>query len=297
MLVQESIEKFLLYTERQRRYAQATIKTYSITLQKLAQKFDRQTQITDLTTNDLRLFLRNLFTNENPTANSKALYIACLKSFFRFCTQEQIIKQNIAEFLKVPKRPKRLVNFIPQKTLRLENIPEIENPTFPLIRAHFLFELLYGSGLRISECASLKRRQLDIGNRTVRVIGKGNKERLVPISQETVFRFQKFEEKLREKQILLTPESPIFLGEKGKANDVRTLRRDIQSFLRSLGWEGKASPHVLRHSFATHLLENDAQIMSVKDLLGHSSLSTTQVYTHVSAERLKKAFKKSHPRE
>ena len=92
------------------------------------------------------------------------------------------------------------------------------------------------------------------------------------------------------------PTSPLFLGEDGKPYSIRTLRNDIHDLLRKIGWEGKASPHVLRHSFATHLLENGAEIMSVKEMLGHSSISTTQVYTHVNAERLRAAFKKTHPR-
>ena len=201
-----------------------------------------------------------------------------------------------AETVPMPKRPKRLVSFLSQKDLAPEKFPEIENPTLPLIRARVLLELIYGSGLRISECQNLTWSKIDLSNRQVRVLGKGNKERIVPLTHDLVRWLNAYKLKLTEENRWASSNSPVFLNEHGEAHDVRTLRRDIHDLLKSIGWEGKASPHVLRHSFATHLLENGADIMSVKEMLGHSSLATTQVYTHVSAERLKEAFKKTHPR-
>lgn len=176
------------------------------------------------------------------------------------------------------------------------NFQEIENPPLPMIRARVLLELIYGSGLRISECQSLTWLRLDFQNRTVRVIGKGNKEREVPLTRESIDWFNTYKLKLAEAGRLVSAKGAVFLNEQGEAHNVRTLRRDIHDLLRSIGWEGKASPHVLRHSFATHLLENGADLMSVKEMLGHESLATTQVYTHISAERLKESFKKAHPR-
>ena len=296
MQIAGCIKNYLLYIERQRRFSPATIRTYSQVLQKLQKYFHDIDSIENLTAQKLRLFIRHARTEEELNVKTIALYIACLKSFFRFLLTKHLVKTNESEKLESPKLPKRLVNFIPQKTLDLKNIPEIENPTFQMVRARFLLELLYGSGLRISECTSLTLNHFDLKNLLVRVFGKGNKERIVPLTDISVKWLQIYKNKLLEENRILTPATPLFSGESGKPYNVRTLRRDIYSFLRSIGWEGKASPHILRHSFATHLLENDANIMSVKEMLGHESLSTTQVYTHVTAERLKEAFKKAHPR-
>lgn len=296
MLLRDAIQNFLIYLERRRRYSPLTIKTYSAILEKLSENFDPDADVLVLSPNELRLFIRFLRTKENLALSTISLNIACLKSFFRYLVKERILERNAADCLEMPKRPKRLVNFIPQKTLSIQNLIEIENPPLQWVRARFLLELLYGSGLRISEAASLKIASFDISEKKVRVLGKGNRERIVPLTETSLLWREKYLDALRADGRLSTPSSPLFLNAEGKAHNVRTLRRDIENFLRSIGWEGKANPHILRHSFATHLLENDADIMSVKEMLGHASLSTTQVYTHVTAERLKKLFKKAHPR-
>lgn len=300
MQVTEAIQNFLLYIERQRRYSDATVKTYRIVLEKLQESLESHEKVEfaaeSLTKEDFKLFIRERRMIDGLATSSLALHVACLKSFTKYLIRERVLTVNIAEDLSAPKREKRLVTFLPQKTLDLSNLPDIEKPTLPMVRARFLLELIYGSGLRISECANLTWNRLDTRNHLVRVLGKGNKERIVPVTETTEIWAEKYKAKLAEAGRLPAVQSPVFLNVEGKANNVRTLREDIYGLLHSLGWEGKASPHVLRHSFATHLLENDANIMGVKDMLGHSSLSTTQVYTHVTAERLKKAFKKSHPR-
>ena len=220
-----------------------------------------------------------------------------MKSFGKYLVRSKILQKNPAETVPMPKRPKRLVQFLGQKDLAEEKFPELpENPTLKQVRARLLLELIYGSGLRISECQSLCWNQLQIKEKLVRVIGKGNKERIVPITDALTLWLEKFRAAEIEAGHAPSATSFVFLSEGGKPYDIRTLRNDIHDLLREIGWEGKASPHVLRHSFATHLLENGAEIMSVKEMLGHSNISTTQIYTHVNAERLKQAFKKTHPR-
>jgi integrase/recombinase XerC/integrase/recombinase XerD len=197
----------------------------------------------------------------------------------------------------MPKRPKRLVNVLGQKDLAEEKFPELpENATLPQVRARILLELIYGSGLRISECQMLAWDRINEKEFLVRVLGKGRKERIVPLTESFVNRIANYKQMQLEAGHIPTATGYVFLSEDGKPFGLRTLRNDIQHLLREIGWEGKASPHVLRHSFATHLLENGAEIMSVKEMLGHSNISTTQVYTHVNAERLRAAFKKTHPR-
>lgn len=246
---------------------------------------------------NVKNFVWNLKIKQKLAPTSICEHLAALKSFGKYLVRSKILDKNPAEAVPMPKRPKRLVSFLGQKDLAQEKFPELpENPTLKQIRARLLLELIYGSGLRISECQSLCWNQLQIKERLVRVIGKGNKERIVPITDALITWLEQFRAAEIEAGHAPSITSPVFLSENGKPYDVRTLRSDIHDLLREIGWEGKASPHVLRHSFATHLLENGAEIMSVKEMLGHSNISTTQIYTHVNAERLREAFKKTHPR-
>ena len=305
MLLDEYIQNFLIYLQTQRRYSERTVITYRKSLEKFCSSIDGNVPAAEKSAVPLgafsemsvKNFVWDLKIKQKLAPTSICEHLAALKSFGKYLVRSKVLQKNPAEAVPMPKRPKRLVNVLGQKDLAEDKFPELpENPKLPQIRARFLLELIYGSGLRISECQSLCWNQLRTKERLVRVIGKGNKERIVPITDSLITWLEKF--RAAEIKAGHTPSitSPVFLNEDGKPYDVRTLRSDIHDLLREIGWEGKASPHVLRHSFATHLLENGAEIMSVKEMLGHSNISTTQVYTHVNAERLREAFKKTHPR-
>lgn len=311
MLLDEYIRNFLIYLQTQRRYSERTVETYRKSLEKYlahiagngARSPNTQQEtaacfapLDSFSEMNVKNFVWDLKIKQKLAPTSICEHLAALKSFGKYLVRSKILDKNPAETVPMPKRPKRLVSFLGQKDLAQEKFPELENPTLQQIRARLLLELIYGSGLRISECQSLCWNQLQIKERLVRVIGKGNKERIVPITDTLITWLEQF--RIAEIEAGHTPSitSPVFLNENGKPYDVRTLRSDIHDLLREIGWEGKASPHVLRHSFATHLLENGAEIMSVKEMLGHSNISTTQIYTHVNAERLREAFKKTHPR-
>jgi Site-specific recombinase XerD len=308
MLLDEYIQNFLIYLQTQRRYSERTVETYRKSLEKYHSMLvgngrSDQSDIANNVTLDtfsetnVKNFVWDLKIKQKLAPTSICEHLAALKSFGKYLVRSKILDKNPAEAVPMPKRPKRLVSFLGQKDLAEEKFPELpENPTLKQIRARLLLELIYGSGLRISECQSLCWNQLQIKERLVRVIGKGNKERIVPITDTLITWLEQFRAAEIEAGHAPSITSPVFLNENGKPYDVRTLRSDIHNLLREIGWEGKASPHVLRHSFATHLLENGAEIMSVKEMLGHSNISTTQIYTHVNAERLKQAFKKTHPR-
>ena len=306
MLLDEYIQNFLIYLQTQRRYSERTIDTYRKSLEKYQASLN-ESAIADKSTSNtatlesfteasVKKFVWDLKIKQKLAPTSICEHLAALKSFGKYLVRSKILDKNPAETVPMPKRPKRLVAFLSQKDLSEEKFPELENPTLPQIRARLLLELIYGSGLRISECQSLHWNQLRTKERLVRVIGKGNKERIVPITDSLISWLEQFRVAEIEAGHAPSETSYVFLSENGEPYDVRTLRKDIHDLLRSIGWEGKASPHVLRHSFATHLLENGAEIMSVKEMLGHSSISTTQIYTHVNAERLREAFKKTHPR-
>lgn len=296
MLLQEHMSAFLAYLETQRRYSPRTIDTYQKSLKKFLDLQPENAPVEAFSEMSIKAFVWDMKMKQKLAVGSICEHLAALKSFGKYLVRSSVLQANPAEGVPMPKKPKRLVSFLGQKDLAEEKFPELENPTLPQVRARLLLELIYGSGLRISECQSLCWNQIMASERLVRVIGKGNKERIVPITQTLLNKLQEF--KAMEINAGRSPSAIgyIFLSDEGKPFGIRTLRNDIQQLLRSIGWEGKASPHVLRHSFATHLLENGAEIMSVKEMLGHESISTTQIYTHVSAERLRKAFKKAHPR-
>jgi site-specific recombinase XerD len=296
MSLQNHISNFLTYLETRRRFSPRTIDTYRKSLDKFLALVGEGALLESFSEMQVKSFVWDLKMRQKLSPTSICEHLAALKSFGKYLVRSSILETNPTENIPMPKRPKRLVAFLGQKDLAEEKFPEIENPTLPQVRARVLLELIYGSGLRISECQSLTWDRLREKERLVRVLGKGNKERIVPITDSLVERLGLFRAKLTESGHLVSATGFVFISEDGKPYSIRTLRNDIRDLLREIGWEGKASPHVLRHSFATHLLENGAEIMSVKEMLGHSSISTTQIYTHVNAERLKQAFKKTHPR-
>lgn len=292
----QDMDNFIDYITHQRLYSPRTIDTYQKTLHKFLKNLPENPSRNDFQIATIRQFIWILKTEEKLAPASIGLHLACLKSFGKYMVRSHIITTNPAARIPMPKKPKRLVSFLSQKDLNVEKFAESDTLSLPLLRARLLLEFIYGSGLRISECVSLTWESIDRTAEQVRVVGKGNKERIIPITHELQKCLTQYQFLLEQEKHPITIRGPVFVNKTGAAYNVRTLRLDIEHLLRSIGWEGKASPHVLRHSFATHLLENGADLLSVKEMLGHNSLSTTQVYTHVSAERLKKSFKKAHPR-
>lgn len=296
MLLSEYFDQFFDYLNTQRRYSPRTVETYRKSAEKFLTFAGAEVSLAAFSEMSIKGFVWDMKMKQNLSPTSICEHLAALKSFGKYLVRSQVLQKNPAENVPMPKRPKRLVSFMSQKDLAPEKFPELVDPTLPQVRARFLLELIYGSGLRISECQSLTWDRIREKERLVRVLGKGSKERIVPITDSLIQWLGLFRTMLIEASHLPSPTGFVFLSEEGKPYSIRTLRNDIHNLLRTVGWEGKASPHVLRHSFATHLLENGAEIMSVKEMLGHSNISTTQIYTHVNAERLKAAFKKTHPR-
>jgi len=289
MLSQE-ISRFIAYLETQKKFSPHTIRAYMRILKDFADFLQTDISPKDLNTDLMREWIWSIKENKKAVA-TQAQALACLKSFGKYLVRSTILEHNPAAAIKTPKKPKRLVSFLSQKEM---NAPFNEDENN--IRARTVLELLYGTGLRISECANLTWGNLNFAEELVRVWGKGSKERIVPLTKDSIKWLGKYKDSQSKKGVPCFPSNFVFSKNGEKPYNTRKLYSDIHNLLRSIGWEGKASPHVLRHTFATHLLENGANIVTVQKLLGHSNPNTTQIYTHVSAEMLKDSLKQAHPR-
>lgn len=242
---------------------------------------------------------------EGLSAATIARRASTLRSLARFLLSREWIESDPTQGLTLPKRPSRLVKVIDavglEKALSPAALPEEAAPEALSadLRSRCLLELFYGSGLRLSEVHGLDWRNLDLAKGTVRVRGKGNKERLVPLTDPAVKLLLRWREDVVRQTgaaSLVSPDAnALWPGLKGMRLSRRTLERIVGQALASSGSGGPTHPHALRHSFATHLLDHGADLVSVKEMLGHASLAATQVYTHVSVERLRQAHAKAHP--
>jgi len=246
----------------------------------------------------LRDFLNHLYTERELSKSSVSRKLACLKTFFKFMVREGRLKANPAELITSPRLPKKLPSFLAEA----EAAAIIEMPqgnTLKALRDRAILELLYASGLRVSELVGLNEDEIDMKQETVRVLGKGNKERIVPFGSFAAAALREYLAKKRSLRITVAEESgnlPAFISLRGLRLSSRDVQRLVARVRLSLETTRRVTPHTLRHSFATHLLERGADLRSIQELLGHESLSTTQKYTHVSVQHLKNEYDKAHPK-
>jgi integrase/recombinase XerD len=229
------------------------------------------------------------------SGESVYLEIAALRAFYKYAENEKLLPANIAENLSLPRRWKRLPKALSNDEIK--KLLEPENPETPEnLCDQAILELAYASGLRLSELKNLRLEQLHIDAGFINVIGKGNKERVVPVGRTAVAALNSFIEVGRPK--LVTPKSPanVFLTRRGTPFAAVTLWLHIKNRVRRTGVERNITPHMLRHSFATHLLEHGADLRVIQELLGHASIGTTEIYTHVTGSRLREIHRKFHPR-
>jgi site-specific recombinase XerD len=233
------------------------------------------------------------------SARSISRKISTVRSFFKFCLREGIIKVNPTINLITPKIDKKLPYFLYlQEVNKLIETP-LKNTIFG-IRDSAILELLYGTGIRVGELVNLNICNIDLYEKTIIVFGKGSKERILPLGNPSIRAIKEYlsSRNLFKKNIFVNKNDleALFLNSLGGRLTTRSIRRIIIKYMKMAGLKKKISPHVLRHSFATHLLGGGADLRSVQELLGHKSLSTTQIYTHITKERLNTIYKKSHPR-
>ncbi len=236
-------------------------------------------------------YLENLYSKYTPRSISRK--ISAIRTFFKFLTREGYIKKNYANFIGNPKIPQYLPSFLEEdEILRILNLPD---PTTPLGRRNqAILESLYAGGFRVSELITLNLEDVDLKRGLIRCFGKGNKERIVPIGEYAKESLGKYLE-IRTYFSPKENEKAFFLNRKGKRISRQGVWLIINKYKKILNLPKKVSPHTFRHSFATHLLSRGADIRVVQELLGHSNISSTQIYTHITSNRLHEVYKRSHP--
>lgn len=297
-----AIRAFLEYLRVQRHASEHTLKNYSVDLKQFFEflkghyqtlSFSNEGELARVDKSILRSFLNELFKGHGATSVARKL--STLRSFFEFCLFKKWIEVNPAKVIRSPKIPKRVPKFLTvDEVFSLLAAPK--GVTILELRDKAILELFYASGLRLSELVSLKKEQLDMDQGMVRVLGKGNKERLVPVGKSAISSLKAY---LTKRGELLNgkPEQPsIFLNKLGDQISARAVERLIDKYLKRTGIQKKVTPHILRHTFATHLLNSGADMRGIQELLGHVSLSTTQRYTHVALDKLMEIYDKTHPK-
>ncbi len=297
--MQQALDRFLRYLTVERNASPLTVKSYREDLTSLAEYLRTDSgeypSVGQLTTLDLRGFLAALH-EAGYAKTSIARRLACLRSFFRFAQREGMVEQNPARPLRNPRPARKLPHFLSTDEIRrLLNTPPARSYLGQRDRA--IFETMYSAGLRVSETVGLNDEDLELGEALLRVRGKGRRERLAPIGSYAMraLRHWLAVRKLAPRQPA-GPLAPVFVNRFGTRLTTRSVARMLEKHLRAAGLDLRTSPHSLRHSFATHLLNHGADIRSVQELLGHKSLSTTQIYTHVSTAGLRAIYEKAHPR-
>ena len=283
-------EKFLQFLEHEKRYSVHTIKSYSTDLEQFIQFLSSEFQVNTVKNVNFQ-FVRSWIAkllNENISARSVNRKITTLKTYFRFLIKEDIINQSPMQKIISPKTSKRLPVFVEQvKMEKLLN--EIDfGVGFLAQRDRLILELFYFTGIRLSELINLKNKDINYSDSTILVLGKRKKERLIPLTSDILSKIKKLNASNKRKYLFTT--------EKGKQISTKQVYRLVNKYLSMVTTLDKKSPHILRHTFATHLLNNGADINAIKELLGHANLSATQIYTHNTIEKLKTVYKQAHPR-
>ena len=289
------LSQFLDYLTYEKRYSAHTISSYKNDLAQFFAFINPQNEeflIDEVNYQQIRRWVSFLMDAKiSPKSINRKL--STLKSFFKFLQRQEAITVNPMSKITGPKIPKRLPVFVEEELMhKLLDGSDFEDD-FKGMTDQLMINILYQTGMRRSELANLKESDIDVSNASVKVLGKRNKERIIPISLELV---RNLEDYLQVKKVLNISNPMLLVNENGKNLTESYIYSSVKKYLGKSTTLTKRSPHILRHTFATHLLNNGADINAVKDLLGHANLSATQVYTHNTIDKLKKSYKQAHPR-
>ncbi|MGE5807186.1 MAG: tyrosine recombinase XerC [Ignavibacteria bacterium] len=287
------VDKYLEDLAAIKRYSGNTIKSYRADLRQFIEYCEKFSKfnIENLSEKFIKSFLMTL--NENQLDKiSISRKLSAVRGLFKYSYRNEFVKSNPASAISNPKTIKKLPSVTTEESILeiYKKVEETESEDDSLL-IKTVFEFLYGSALRVSEVCGLNYRDIDTQGKTVRILGKGNKMRIVPIGSKSLGIINEY---LKSKNFL-SPKDPL-LTRNSRRIYSRWVHRIVHKYLSKVTDIKKKSPHILRHSAATHMLDRGADLKAVKEILGHENLSTTQIYTHVSIERLKTAYKKSHPK-
>ena len=291
--MKDNIIKFLNFLKNERAYEEGTtIKNYEIDLLQFADFIElNHYDYLNLTKDQVRHFLKYL---DSSHYKNISRHLSALRSFYAYLVNQNIIEKNIFKSISSPKKEKKLPSFLQYSELeKMLDVCPLDTPFN--IRNRLIIETLYDTGLRVSELVNIKLTDIDEKRREIKVLGKGNKERIVYFGDYEIEVLTKYLE-VRPEILRKKTNNYLFLNHLGNKLTDRGVRLIIDNIIKQAAIKHHVSPHTLRHTFATHLLNEGADLKSVQELLGHASLSTTQIYTHVSNERLRAVYLKSHPR-
>lgn len=298
------IEKYLKYLSVERNASKHTIISYRNDLEsflaftgEVENPEDAEVDISSINRLNIRLWLGDL-SEQGLAKTSIARKVAALRSFFKYCFKRGHIDKNPAHLLVVPKKEQTL-----PKTATVEDIERmmdaVDTDTARGLQDRAILELFYGTGMRLSELTNLNLTDIDLKQNQVTVKGKGNKQRIIPLGKTVVGVLKEFRDKRTElygDRTDTDAQKALFIAASGQRMYDRAVRYMVEKYLKKTSEVTQKSPHVLRHSFATHMLDNGADIRIIKEFLGHANLAATQVYTHTSMERLKNVYEQAHPR-
>ena len=288
------LERFIRYIETERRYSVHTVSSYRRDVEQFSTYLINIYNVDDVlraTTEMVRSYVVLLKEGgmERRSINRK---LSSLRSFYRFCLREKEISENPMRGVKSLKQPTELAKFVPEKDIEKIQFPECDD--FAVRRDELMFEMLYQTGMRQAELRGLRDDDVSVENCSVKVRGKRNKERVIPIGSDLLEMIERYK-KVRGEQFSGEEFVVLVVDDKGRAMNASFVYRKVHEMLQGVTSLRQKSPHVLRHTFATHLLNDGADIRAIQKILGHSSLGSTQIYTHNTIERLKEIYNEAHP--
>lgn len=297
------VDGFISYIEAERRYSPLTVRNYRRDIADFLEFIGVDKESFDpnaIARVDVEEWIIYLFEKRKLKAQSVNRSVATLRSFWKWMLGHGHANRDIVSIISQAKTPSRLPVFVSES--RMEDVvallrDDIASEDFERLRDAVIVLLFYTAGLRLAELANLKIGDISADYRTIRILGKGEKERIVPLIGRMGEILKKYFSQFSSQNICIGQKKALILSKKGEPISVRTIQRIVDRKLKGAGIQGKTSPHTLRHTFATHLLNEGADLREIQELLGHSSLKATQVYTHTNIEKLKEVYSTAHPRE
>ncbi len=294
--MKELVENFLSYIEVERGLANNTVWSYRRDLADFAKYLESKKISSPIDTHhaEIRDFLM-WQKDKGLAASSISRHLASLKTFYRFLVKERLLKDDPTSLLESPKLFKRIPDvLLSQEVESLLDAPSLRDKKG--VRDKAILEVMYATGMRVSEVADLRLEDLNLDVGFLRCRGKGNKERIVPLGKKAIIALKRYLDIWRKKYAKRSSPSNVFLSRSAKRISRQSLWKIIKFYAKGAGIKKTIKPHILRHSFATHLLEHGAGLRAVQEMLGHADISTTQIYTHINKDRLKGIHKTYHPR-